>query len=210
MIVTSQSFDDGQPLPSRLAFCRPAAVGHVALAENRNPQIAWSGAPAGTRSFALICHDPDVPSRADDVNIEGRTVPAELPRVDFFHWILVDIPADWSEIAEGSMSDGVAARGKPQLPGAAPRHGINDYTAWFRGDQDMEGIYHGYDGPCPPWNDAVRHRYVFTVYALDVEHCPLGAAFDGAAVRAAVAPHVLAQASIAGTYTLNPALLPGN
>lgn len=207
MKLVSQSFADGQPLPGRLAYCRPASVGHVALAGNRNPHLAWSEAPAGTRSFALICHDPDVPSRADDVNREGRVVPADLPRVDFFHWVLVDVPPSWNEIAEGAMSDGVVARGKAALDGAAPRHGVNDYTAWFRGDQDMEGRYHGYDGPCPPWNDALVHRYVFTVYALDVEHLPLGAGFGGVEARAALAPHVLASASISGTYTLNPALL---
>ena len=48
--------------------------------------------PPGTRSLALVCHDPDVPSRGDDVNKEGRTVPASLPRVDFFHWALIDLP----------------------------------------------------------------------------------------------------------------------
>ena len=63
-----------------------------ALSANRNPDFAWSDAPAGTRSFALVCHDPDVPSRGDDVNQEGRVVPASLPRVDFFHWVL-DRPA---------------------------------------------------------------------------------------------------------------------
>ena len=39
---------------------------------------------------------------------------------------------------------------------------------WFASDKDMAGDYHGYDGPCPPWNDEIPHRYVFTVYALDV------------------------------------------
>ena len=48
------------------------------------------------------------------------------------------------------------------------RQGINDYTGWFAGDKDMAGNYFGYDGPCPPWNDEIPHRYVFTLYALDV------------------------------------------
>ncbi len=207
MQLSSQSFQDQQAIPIQLAFCKPSSVGHVALSDNRNPELAWSVVPAGTQSFVLIGHDPDVPSRADDVNLDGRTVPADLPRVDFFHWVLVDIPPDWRAIAEGAMSAGVTPRGKPPLTESAPRHGINDYTAWFQGDQDMAGLYHGYDGPCPPWNDALLHHYIFTLYALDVAHCAVDGAFTGQQVRAAIAGHVLAQASISGIYTLNPALL---
>ena len=207
MQLSSQSFQDQQAIPIQFAFCKPSSVGHVALSDNRNPQLAWSEVPEGTQSFVLICHDPDVPSRADDVNLDGRTVPADLPRVDFFHWVLVDIPRDWRAIAEGAMSAGVTPHGKPPLAGSVPRHGINDYTAWFQGDQDMAGLYYGYDGPCPPWNDALLHHYIFTLYALDVAHCAVDGAFTGQQVRAAIAGHVLAQASISGTYTLNPALL---
>ncbi|MFX7329241.1 hypothetical protein ABTI69_20860, partial [Acinetobacter baumannii] len=79
---------------------------------NRNPHLAWSDLPAGTRSLVLICHDPDVPTRPDDVNQEGRTVPASLPRCDFTHWILVDL-APTGEIAEGEFSSAVTACGKP-------------------------------------------------------------------------------------------------
>ena len=207
MQLSSTSFHDQQAIPTRLAFCKPSAVGHVALSDNRNPHLTWSDAPAGTQSFVLICHDPDVPSRADDVNREGHTVAADLPRVDFFHWVLVDIPADWHEIAEGAMSAKVTPRGKGPLAAGEPRHGINDYTAWFKGDQDMEGLYHGYDGPCPPWNDARLHHYTFTLYALSIAHCPVDGAFTGQQVRQAIAGHVLAQASLTGTYTLNPSLL---
>ncbi|OZB62772.1 MAG: phospholipid-binding protein [Thiomonas sp. 13-66-29] len=207
MQLSSTSFHDQQAVPTRLAFCKPSAVGHVALSDNRNPHLAWSGAPAGTQSFALICHDPDVPSRADDVNREGHTVAADLPRVDFFHWVLVDIPASWHEIAEGAMSANVTPRGKGPLPAGGPRHGINDYTAWFKGDQDMEGLYHGYDGPCPPRNDERLHHYTFTLYALSIARCPVDGAFTGQQVRQAIGGHVLAQASLTGTYTLNPTLL---
>ena len=71
----------------------------------------------------------------------------------------------------------------------------------------MKGDYYGYDGPCPPWNDERVHRYVFTLYALDVARCALAEPrFTGPEVRAAIEGHVLAQASISGTYTLNPAL----
>lgn len=205
MQLTSTSFQDGDVIPGEYTFCIPAAEGHVCLGANRNPQLSWSGAPAGTRSFVVICHDPDVPSKGDDVNQEGRTVPASLPRVDFFHWVLVDLPAATTGIAAGSHSGEVTPGGKPgpAAPGGA-RHGINDYTAWFAGDETMGGDYHGYDGPCPPWNDEIPHRYVFTVFALDVERCPVEGRFGGAEVRAAMAGHVLAEARLTGRYSLNP------
>ena len=63
MKLTSTSFADGQKIPGEFAFCIPNPDHHVCLGSNRNPQLAWSGAPAGTRSFAVICHDPDVPRR---------------------------------------------------------------------------------------------------------------------------------------------------
>lgn len=207
MLLSSSSFADGQRIPGDYSFCTPDPVRHVCLGSNRNPQLSWSGAPAGTKSFAIICHDPDVPSKGEDVNQEGRSVPASLPRIDFFHWVLVDLPASISSIGEGEFSSEVTPRGKSG-PSAAhgARQGINDYTAWFAGDHDMSGDYYGYDGPCPPWNDEIVHHYVFTVYALDVEHLPLDGRFGGAEVRAAMAGHILDQASLTGIYTLNPAL----
>ena len=64
----------------------------------------------------------------------------------------------------------------------------------------------GYDGPSPPWNDSIVHRYVFTVYALDVERLPLMGRFSGADARKVIAHHRLGEASITGLYTLNPRL----
>lgn len=207
MKITSTAFADGARIPGEYAFAVPDPASHIRLSANRNPQLAWSGAPSATKSFVLVCHDYDVPSRPDDVNKEGRTVPASLPRVDFYHWVLVDIPASMTSIIAGAFSDGVTARGKkgPEAPHGT-RQGINDYTAWFAGDKDMEGNYFGYDGPCPPWNDEILHHYVFTVYALDVEKCPVSGIFRGADVLKAIESHVLAKASITGTYTLNPKL----
>jgi len=210
MRVFSESFADGQPIPPEFAFCRIDPKSHVTLSGNRNPQLSWSGAPVGTRSFAIVCHDPDVPSRGDDVNQEGREIPAALKRVDFFHWVLVDLPASLDSIAAGEYSDKVTPKGKT---GPAAKHGarqgINDYTGWFAGDHDMAGDYYGYDGPCPPWNDSIVHRYVFTVYALDVERVPLMGRFSGADARKVIAHHLLGEASITGIYTLNPRLASG-
>lgn len=207
MQLSSSSFSDGQKIPGDYAFCIPDPAHHVCLGRNLNPQLTWSDAPAGTRSFVVICHDPDVPSKGDDVNQEGRTVPAALPRVDFFHWVLVDLPASITTLKEGEFSSGVTPRGKPGPQAAhGARQGINNYTDWFAGDNDMRGDYYGFDGPCPPWNDEIIHRYVFTVFALDIDKLPLAGKFGGPEVRAAMHGHILAQASLAGTYTLNPQL----
>ncbi|MFL9879196.1 YbhB/YbcL family Raf kinase inhibitor-like protein [Herbaspirillum rhizosphaerae] len=212
MKLWSDSFQDGATIPGEFAFAVPDAKSHIALSSNKNPHLAWSDVPAGTKSLVLVVHDPDVPSRGDDVNQEDKTVPADLPRVDFFHWSLVDIPASVSELAAGQFSSAVTTRGKagPAIPGdplLGARHGLNDYTSWFAGDGDMSGDYFGYDGPCPPWNDAIVHRYVFTLYAVDQEQLTVTGKFTGTDVHNALQGHVLAQASITGTYTLNPALV---
>jgi Raf kinase inhibitor-like YbhB/YbcL family protein len=207
MKLTSSSFEDGAPIPAEYAFCAPDPKSHATLSANRNPHLAWIEVPMGTQSFAIVCHDPDVPSRGDDVNQEGRSVPKSLPRVDFFHWVLVDLPSAMAGVNAGEFSSGVVPRGKPGP--AAPhgaRHGINDYTGWFAADAGMAGDYYGYDGPCPPWNDEIPHRYVFTVYALDVPRLALQGRFGGKEARAAIQGHVLAQAAITGRYTLNPAV----
>jgi Raf kinase inhibitor-like YbhB/YbcL family protein len=68
----------------------------------------------------------------------------------------------------------------------------------------MAGKYFGYDGPCPPWNDTIPHRYVFTLYALDIARCPVEGEFRAGDVLAASAGHILAEASITGLYSMNP------
>jgi Raf kinase inhibitor-like YbhB/YbcL family protein len=207
MRLMTTAFADGQRIPAEFAFCAIDPKTHVRLSDNLNPNFAWSELPSAARSLALICHDPDVPSRGDDVNKEGRAVPAALARVDFHHWALVDLPPDTLPIARGEFSHGVTPRGKPGP--AAPRgarQGINDYTGWFSGDKDMAGNYFGYDGPCPPWNDELRHRYVFTLYALDVPRLAVQGNFSGAEAVAAMKGHILAQDAVTGVYTLNPAV----
>ena len=207
MKLTSTSFADGGVIPAEYAFCAPDPRTHATLSKNRNPQLSWTEAPSAVRSFALVCHDPDVPGSGDDVNQEGRTIASSLARVDFFHWVLADLPPSITTIDAGQFASSVTPRGKPgpQAPLGA-RQGINDYTGWFASDQEMAGDYYGYDGPCPPWNDERPHRYVFTVYALDVARLAVEGRFGGLDVRKAVEGHVLAQASITGRYTLNPAV----
>jgi len=207
MNLTSSSFSEGKPIPAGFAFAEPDPETHIRWAGNRNPDLRWSDAPEGTKSFAIVCVDQDVPSDGTDVNQEGRTVPADLPRVNFYHWLLVDLPLATNEIEAGTHSEGVTARGKsgPAAPGGG-RHGLNDYTGWFKGDPGMEGEYFGYDGPCPPWNDERIHHYTFTVYALDVERCPIGDPFSGTDLISGLDGHILDQASLMGTYSLNPAV----
>ena len=205
MRISSKSFVDGGRIPAEYAFCQPDPEAHVVLSENINPELTWEDVPEGTRSYVLICVDPNVPADATDVNKEGKLLEANLPRLDFFHWVLVDIPPSIRHIAEGLDCDGVTPGGKGSescLQGA--RRGMNDYSSWFEGDADMAGKYFGYDGPCPPWNDSIAHRYIFTVYALDIARCPLEEDFDGRAVLQAIHGHVLERSSITGLYSLNP------
>lgn len=207
MELTTDSFSDGGVIPDRLAFAVPDPDTHVTLSANRSPQLSWSDLPRGTKSLALICHDPDVPSKGDDVNHEDREVPSDLPRVDFFHWVLVDLPAHLDGIEEGEFCDGVVAGGQKVAQGPhGSRQGINDYTGWFSGDPDMKGDYYGYDGPAPPWNDSIVHHYIFTLSALDVERTDVSGAFTGADAREAIDGHVIAEASVMGSYSLNPRL----
>lgn len=209
MKLASLSFADGAPIPEHYTFGKMDAQSKVALAENFNPQFTWSEVPEGVRSFVLLCVDPDVPTVPDDVNVPGREVAVGLPRTDFYHWVLVDLPASQRTLDEGAFSNGITPKGKAG-PAAlqGTRQGINDYTGWFAADQEMSGDYYGYDGPCPPWNDARVHRYVFTVYALDIEKLPLEGRFSGAEVLRALDGHVLDSASWTGTFTLNPDLAP--
>jgi phosphatidylethanolamine-binding protein (PEBP) family uncharacterized protein len=208
MKLWSDSWTNGDPIPARFAAGKPDGAGQATFSDNLNPALQWSDLPAGTQSLVLVCHDFDVPSRGDDVNQPGREVPVDLDRVDFFHWLLVDLPPTLAGIAEGEFSRGFTARGKPgpaSLHGA--RQGLNDYTGWFAGHAEMAGDYFGYDGPFPPWNDSLVHHYVFTLYALDVARLPVEGAFKGAEVRAALTGRVLNAATFSGTYTLNQRLI---
>ena len=69
----------------------------------------------------------------------------------------------------------------------------------------MAGTYRGYDGPCPPWNDMLAHRYQFTLYALSCERLAVeGEDFTGPEVLDAIRRYVLAEAQLTGTYAINP------
>jgi len=202
MRIYSHSFHNGQPIPAE--FAAGTADG---FASNRNPHLAWDGVPEDTAAFALLCIDPDVPTVAGMVGRVDVEIPADQPRTDFIHWVMIDIPADVREIAAGSCSDGVTPGGKRTPAGpAGARQGLNDYTGWFANDAQMTGDWCGYDGPYPPANDLRVHRYFFRVFALDVAHLDVPERFTAADVLRAMQGHVLAEAAIYGTYSLHPAL----
>lgn len=208
--VWSDSFREGQLIPEGYAFAKidPMGRDRTLPSGNRNPQIAWSNAPTGTRSLIILCEDHDVPADFSRANVEGSVIAADAPRTDFIHWVLVDIMPEEPCIDAGTLSKGISTKGK-RGPACANgmRQGLNDYTYAFEDDPAMSGHYYGYDGPCPPWNDERIHRYVFTVYAVDFPLLPLSGPFNGRDVKAAMEGHILASASTTGTYTLNPALL---
>ncbi len=207
MQLASTSLRNDQPIPAAYAFCTadPSSEDHTRNGGDKNPHLAWTDAPDGTRSFAVIVHDPDVPADASDANQEGKTIPEDAERTDFYHWLLVDIPATTTEIAEGAASSGVTKGGKAPGRSRFGIEGTNGFTDFLKGS-GIEGTYGGYDGPCPPWNDERLHHYHFTVYALDTDSLGLDAdgGFTGEDVLDALDGHVLAQAELVGTYTTNP------
>lgn len=202
MRIVSDSFAHGHRIPAEFAMGTPEGFGG-----NRNPHLRWDDAPAGTRSFALLCIDTDAPTDGALVANAAVPIPVDHPRGDFVHWVMADIPADVHALAAGACSDGVSARGKRAPAGpAGARQGSNDYTGWFAGDAHMGGDYLGYDGPYPPGHDLRLHRYFFRVFALDVERLDLTEKFTAADLFRAMHGHVLGEAATYGTYSLNPAV----
>lgn len=132
--------------------------------QNRSPVLQWQGAPAGTRSLAVTVYDPDAPSGSG-----------------WWHWFVVDLPADTTQLAAHAGAQGGAG-----LPAPA-RHIRNDYGAYAWG------------GMCPPPGDK-PHRYVFTVVALDVDRLDIPDDASAALAGFMVHAHTLAQATFTATY----------
>ena len=152
LTLSSAAFSAGQGIPKK----------YTCEGDDRSPPLAWSGAPAATKSFALIVDDPDAPDPA-------------APRMTWVHWVLYNIPATMTALAEGSSS--------ALLPAGA-----------VEGRNDFGRVRFG--GPCPPVG---RHRYFHKLYALDIV-LPAGKALDKPALEAAMKDHVLAHAELMGTY----------
>lgn len=150
--ISSPVFTPSGPIPKQ----------YTCEGEDRSPPLEWTDAPAGTKSLALIVDDPDAPD-------------PKAPKRTFVHWVIVDLPANGTGIAEGAAGEG--------LPAGA-RQGKND---WNRED---------WGGPCPPIG---RHRYFFKLYALDKKLDKLTAP-SKAELERAMEGHVLERAEVVGTY----------
>ena len=150
MTLASSAFDHQGSIPKRYT-CEGRDV---------SPPLAWSGVPAGAKSLVLIVDDPDAPDPA-------------APRMTWVHWLLYNLPASSSGLAEGV----------PSLP-AGTLDGLND---WKRT---------GYGGPCPPIG---RHRYFHKLYALDVKLPDLEKP-NKKTLEQAMQGHIIAQAQLVGTY----------
>src|SRR5262249_61994308 len=99
--VTSSSFKDGDYLPKE--FILSADFGFGCAGGNKSPHLKWSGVPAGTKSFAVTCYDPDAPTGSG-----------------FWHWLVVNIPAN---VMEPEFGAGSAGGKLPGGPLRSPNHG---------------------------------------------------------------------------------------
>jgi Raf kinase inhibitor-like YbhB/YbcL family protein len=151
--VTSDDVTDGQPLKDD----------QVAAHGNTSPQLSWSGAPEGTKSFTVTCFDPDAPTPSG-----------------FWHWVLVDLPADVTSLDAGAGAVGA------ELPGQA---------FMVRND----GGQHGFMGAAPPEGDQV-HRYFFVVHAVTEESLGVDEDASPAVVSFNLAFKTAGRAILTGTY----------
>lgn len=192
--VRVDSLKPGGVILGAYAYCVPARQGHQVPGPNRSPAISWSPGPAGTASYAIIVIDPDVPTDFTNARKEGVVIPADMPRRDFYHWVLVDIAPTTTGLPEGADSTRFIAQGKPVGPTRYGLRGLNGYGP----------THGGYDGPCGPWNDMRLHHYHFWVYALNASHLGVSGNFTGPDALKAMEGHVLAKGEIVGVYTMNP------
>lgn len=192
--VSVGGIENGQPINPKFAYCTQDGSSKTKSGGNINPAISWSGAPAGTKSYAIIVVDPDVPADFGPANKAGKTIHIDAPRRDFYHWVLVDIPPSVTNIAAGQDS-----KGKESKP-------VGQLAYGFTGHNDYGNSEGGYNGPCPPWNDLRLHHYHFQVFALDVPKLNLPVGFGGKQAIAAMKGHILAKGETVGTYTTNPAV----
>lgn len=195
--VTFRDNGPGGTLLPENASC-VAADGKAAAGSNRSPALAWTKGPARTRSYAIVMSDPDVPADLSLLNKDGTEIDKDAPRMEFTHWILADIPASVTELAEGADGDGMPAGGLALEMTKHGRRGQNGFAAFLK-----DGPHGGYMGACPPWNDLRIHRYRITAYALDTDRLTLPKAFTRADFLAAAKGHIVSSGAAELTYTIN-------
>ncbi len=113
--LTSRAFEQGQSIPTKHAY--------KGEGDNLSPPLAWSGAPEGTQSFALICDDPDAPSP-----LRPRPKP-------WVHWVVYDLPAGLASLDEGGNGGGVEGTtdfGEKAYGGPMPPPGSGTHRYFFK------------------------------------------------------------------------------
>lgn len=190
---------DGRMLLPENASCVSTPGDKAAPGPNKSLGLSWSKGPKATRSYAVTMVDPDVPADFSLFNKDDRTIAKNFKRMDFVHWVLADIPASRTTLAEGADGDGAPAAGLPLERTDYGRRGQNGAG----GGNLKNGPHGGYMGACPPWNDERVHSYHVTVYALDVDRLNLPDLFTRADLLAAAKGHILASGSQKLFYTLN-------
>lgn len=172
--LTSGAFVEGAPIPERF----------TGDGDDVSPPLQWSGAPDGTRSFALAVVDPDVPWGQEVPEFGEMPPPGTQPADLFIHWIVADIPSTTTSLPAGASGG--------NLPSAARE--LRTSFALFGAPANQ------YGGPAPP-PGTKAHAYRFVLYALDVESLEgLTDESDYAAFTEAMAGHVLATATLTGYY----------
>ncbi|NUN67882.1 YbhB/YbcL family Raf kinase inhibitor-like protein [Pseudanabaena biceps] len=146
--LISDDFREGETLPDALVYAHG----------NRSPHLKWSGAPEGTKSFAVTCYDPDAPTGSG-----------------FWHWTVANIPAGVTELPAGGPVPAGAVEGR------------TDYGP------------PGFGGAAPPAGHG-PHRYIFTVFAVDVERLDVTPDDSGAKFGFNLHFHTLAKAQLTGVY----------
>jgi Raf kinase inhibitor-like YbhB/YbcL family protein len=189
---------DGR-LPASAAYCPPTPTDPSNY--NISPGVSWSRGPPATRSYALVMTDLDVPRDLSAINKPGVVLTAETPRVPFVHWVLIDIPPTITHLRRGEEGAGFVDKGKPIGPTDHGLRGANVYTHYYPENSPLAGPRGGYDGPCPPLNDRVVHRYVTHVYALDVPSLGLTGLFFGEDALRSMQGHVLAAGEADAIYS---------
>jgi Raf kinase inhibitor-like YbhB/YbcL family protein len=147
--IKSVAFSEGELMDAKYT-CKGKDV---------SPSLSWDAVPEGTQSFALICDDPDAPF------------------MTWVHWVIYDIPASVTELAEGLSKENTLSNGAKQ------------------GKNDFRKI--GYGGPCPP--PGGPHRYFFKLYALDTV-LNLEPGMAKKSLLKAMEGHILEEAQLIGKF----------